>query len=95
MMKERNKDKRLWKLKKERKKIDVIDQNLLNFLNQRQRIVLKIGKIKKEMGKGIYDPRREKEVLERLKRKNKGPLKEKDIEKIFSMIMKVCRKSEI
>ena len=41
------------------------------------------------MGKKIYDPGREKEVLERLKRKNKGPLKEEDLKKIFTTIMKV------
>ena len=57
------------KLKKKRKEIDLIDQKLLTLLNQRLRIALEIGKIKKEMGKKIYDPEREKEVLERLKSK--------------------------
>ena len=83
------------KLKTKRKEIDLIDQKLLTLLNQRLRIVLEIGKIKKEMGKKIYDPEREKEVLEKLKRKNKGPLKEEDLKKIFTTIMKVCRKSQI
>jgi chorismate mutase/prephenate dehydratase len=82
-------------LKEKRKEIDLIDQKLLTLLNQRLRIVLEIGKIKKEMGKKIYDPVREKEVLERLKRKNKGLLKEEDLKKIFTTIMKVCRKSQI
>jgi 3-deoxy-7-phosphoheptulonate synthase/chorismate mutase len=58
-------------------------------------MALEIGKIKKEMGKKIYDPRREKEILDRLKRKNKGPLKEEDFKKIFTTIMKVCRRSQI
>ena len=83
------------KLKQKRNEIDLIDQKLLTLLNQRLRIVLEIGKIKKEMGKKIYDPKREKEVLERLKRKNKGPLKEKDLKKIFTAIMKVGRQSQI
>jgi chorismate mutase-like protein len=83
------------KLKTKRKEIDLIDQKLLILLNQRLRIALEIGKIKKEMGKNIYDPKREKEVLERLKRKNKGLLKEEDLKKIFTTIMKVCRKSQI
>jgi chorismate mutase/prephenate dehydratase len=82
-------------LKEKRKEIDLIDQKLLTLLNQRLRIALEIGKIKKEMGKKIYDPVREKEVLERLKRKNKGFLKEEDLKKIFTTIMKVCRKSQI
>jgi chorismate mutase len=58
-------------------------------------MALEIGKIKKEMEKKIYDPRREKEILDRLKRKNKGPLKEEDLKKIFTTIMKVCRRSQI
>jgi chorismate mutase len=82
-------------LKEKRKEIDLIDQKLLILLNQRLRIALEIGKIKKEMGKKIYDPVREKEVLERLKRKNKGLLKEKDLKKIITTIMKVCGKSQI
>jgi chorismate mutase/prephenate dehydratase len=83
------------KLKTKRKVLDLIDQKLLTLLNQRLCIAPEIGKIKKEMGKKIYDPKREKEVLERLKRKNKGLLKEEDLKKIFTTIMKVCRKSQI
>jgi chorismate mutase/prephenate dehydratase len=82
------------KLKKKRKQIDLIDQKLSTLLNQRLRIAQMIGKIKKEMGKKIYDPGRESDVLERLKRRNKGPLKEEDLEKIFKTIMTVCRKSQ-
>jgi len=83
------------KLKKKRKEINLLDLKLLTLLNQRLRMALEIGKIKKEIGKKIDDPKREKEVLKRLKRKNKGLLKEKDLKKIFTTIMKVCRKSQI
>ena len=83
------------KVKQKRKKINLLDQKLLSLLNHRLGIALEIGKIKKEMGKKIYDPVREKEVLERMKRKNKGLLKEEDLKKIFTAIMKVCRKSQI
>ena len=86
------------RLKENRMKIDLIDQKLLGLLNQRLRIALGGGKIKKEMGKNIYDPKREKEVLERLRMRlrsrNKGPFKEKDLEKIFVTIIKVCRQSQ-
>ena len=83
------------KLKEKRKKIDLIDQKLLSLLNQRLRVALEIGKIKKLMGTKIYDPKREKEVLEklrlRLRSRDKGLLKEKDLEKIFRTIIRVCR----
>ncbi len=82
------------KLGKKRKEIDLIDQKLLSLLNQRLSIAVEIGKIKQEMREKVYDPVREQEILEMLKRKNKGPLKEEDLKKIFRMIMKVCRKSQ-
>ncbi len=83
------------KLIKRRKELDLINQELLTLLNQRLRITLEIGKFKKEMGKKIYDAEREKEILDRLKRKNRGPLKEEDLKKIFMTIIKVCRQSQI
>jgi len=83
------------KLIKRRKELDLIDQKLLTLLNQRLRVSLEIGKDKREMGKKIYDTEREKEILDRLKRKNRGPLKEGDLRKIFATIMKVCRQSQI
>jgi chorismate mutase/prephenate dehydratase len=82
------------KLKDKRKKIDLIDRRLLKLLNQRLHVALEIGKIKREIGEKVYDPKREKEVLRRLKIKNRGPLKEKDLEKVFRTIMKVCRRSQ-
>jgi len=83
------------KLIKKRKELDLINQKLLTLLNQRLRIALEVGKVKREMGKKIYDKEREKEILDRLTQKNRGPLKEKDLRKIFTMIMKVCRQSQI
>jgi len=85
----------LQELKRKRKEIDRIDQKLLILLNQRLRIAQEIGKIKKETGKKIYDPKREKEILEKLKIKNKGPMKEEDLKKVFNIIIKVCRKFQI
>ncbi len=83
------------KLIKRRKELDRINQKLLTLLNRRLRITLEIGKVKKEMGKKIHDPEREREILDRLKRKNKGPLKKEDLRRIFMTIMKVCRQSQI
>jgi chorismate mutase/prephenate dehydratase len=86
--------KKIAELKGKRKEIDLIDRKLLDLLNQRLCIAMEIGRIKNEMGEKIYDPSREKEVLERLTTRNKGPLKEKDLKKIFNTIMSMCRKSE-
>jgi len=82
------------KLEEKRRRIDLFDQNLLTLLNQRLRVALEIGKIKKGIGREIYAPGREKKVLEKLKLRNRGPLKEQDLIKIFRTIMKVCRQSQ-
>jgi len=82
------------RLKNNREALDFLDRKLLTLLNQRLRITLRIGEIKKRIGKRIYDPEREKEILERLQRKNKGPLNEEDLKKIFTTIIKVCRRSQ-
>lgn len=83
------------KLIRRRKELDLINQKLLTLLNQRLRITLEIGEVKKEMGKKIYDAEREREILDGLNRRNRGPLKEVDLKKIFMTIMKVCRQSQI
>jgi len=70
-----------------RKKIDTIDKQLLELLNERSDSVHKIGDIKKEDGLPIYAPEREKELLESLKEKNKGPLPHKSVTAIFREIM--------
>ena len=84
----------LQKLRNKRREIDLIDRRLLSLLNQRLRIAVEIGIDKKEMGTKIYDPEREKEVLERLGPRNRGPLKEEDLKKLFATIIKVCRRSQ-
>jgi chorismate mutase len=82
------------RLRSRRRKIDLIDRKLLSLLNQRLHIALEIGKIKKQMGTKIYDLKREKEILERLSLRNRGPLTEDDLKKIFVTIIKVCRQSQ-
>jgi chorismate mutase/prephenate dehydratase len=82
-------------LKQSRKQLDLLDQKLLTLLNRRIRICLDIGKIKKEIGKKTYDAQREREILDGLKRKNRGPLRERDLKEIYSAILRVSRKSQV
>jgi chorismate mutase/prephenate dehydratase len=79
-------------LKKKRREIDRVDQSLLNFLNQRIRLVSEAITIKKTTGEKIRIPKREQQILERLKLKNEGPLKEEELKKIFRAILGMCRR---
>lgn len=79
------------KLKETRDEIDKIDEQILKLLNQRVELVKKIFEIKKEKKKPLFDPSREKRIIEKLIEKNKGPLKAEDIKIIMETIFKIYR----
>lgn len=79
------------KISAKRKQIDKIDEKLLAFINRRAEISLDIRELKKKEGMDIYDAAREDEVVAQLCAKNKGPLKDKDIDGLFKTIMKINR----
>ncbi|HLB25957.1 MAG TPA: prephenate dehydratase [Nitrospirota bacterium] len=56
-----------------RKRIDGIDDRLLDLLNQRAKLVIDIGKIKKKDNAELHVPQREKQIIERLASQNSGP----------------------
>ncbi|MBN1586596.1 MAG: prephenate dehydratase [Candidatus Omnitrophica bacterium] len=70
-----------------RKKIDLIDSQLLKLLNERAGCTQEIGAIKNRAGKRAYVPERESEVYRRLLEMNKGPLNKKAIIAIYREIM--------
>lgn len=70
-----------------RKNIDAIDKQVVSWLNKRAEISRKIGKEKLKHKKGIYAPDREKEVLDRIKTLNKGPMSYEAFEAIYREIM--------
>ena len=51
------------------------------------RIVIEIGKLKNQTGKPIYAPDREKQVLEKVIKTNKGPLSDKCLTAIWRELM--------
>jgi len=78
--------------------IDALDNEMLELLNKRMRVVERVGEIKKETGGAIYRPEREKAIIERLYRLNeeqKGLLNKSAIEAIFLEIFAVARNLEL
>ncbi|MGX7191608.1 chorismate mutase [Enterococcus lactis] len=57
-----------------RQKIDTIDRELVALLEKRMDAVTKIGQVKKEGNKAVYDEKREQQVLDKVAKllKNKG-----------------------
>ena len=74
-------------VEKWRGEIDALDQKILKLLNDRARATQNIGKIKLKEGQGVYSPEREKQVLDRLKSLNDGPITPEAIEAIYREIM--------
>ena len=74
-------------LEKLRKKIDRVDEEILNLLNERAELTLEIGKIKSRKKRQIYAADREKKVYENVTKKNKGPLNNEALKSIYREIM--------
>ena len=79
-------------LKRIREKIDELDTELLNLINQRASLAIEAGETKKK--EVIYKPEREADILRKLKKTNSGPLNEQQISNIFKEIISSCRAQE-
>ena len=65
-------------LDKLRSKIDTLDEQIIQLLNQRIGVALEIGEAKREIDEDIYVPAREKEVFQRIEELNSGPFSSND-----------------
>lgn len=74
-----------------RKKIDVIDQELVKLLNQRGIAARAIGRLKQQTNLPIYEPQREETILQNISKANAGPLPTPDLHFIFQNIIAVMR----
>ena len=80
-----------------RENIDNIDNQLLELLNERMKIVKKVGEIKHTSGGAIYRPEREKAIIDRLSKinNNKSLLNKSAIEALFLEIFAISRNLEL
>ncbi len=74
-----------------RVKIDIIDEKILDLINERGQIALEVSKQKQKNSLNIYDPAREKEIEDKLRLKNPGPLSNDYVLSIFKEIVTGCR----
>jgi len=81
-----------------RQKIDELDYQIHDLINDRARISLEISAVKiKHSGPDVtfYRPEREKVIIDAVKAYNRGPLDENAIAYIFEVIIAECRKLQI
>ncbi|PTJ98417.1 bifunctional 3-deoxy-7-phosphoheptulonate synthase/chorismate mutase [Mammaliicoccus sciuri] len=71
-----------------RKRIEGINDEILALLQERGTLAKKIGEEKRKQGTQVYDPQREKEMLNHLIDNNQGPYNDNTIKQLFKEIFK-------
>lgn len=77
-----------------RRRIDQIDDQLMKLLNSRSACAVEIGRIKRHIGMAVYQPEREKWILERAERNNPGPLDSGAVRRVFERVIDESRRLE-
>jgi chorismate mutase/prephenate dehydratase len=79
-------------LEKVRAQIDSIDERIHGLINDRARLAQQVGISKTREGKTVdfYRPEREAQVLRMAQERNKGPLRDEEILRLFREIMSAC-----
>jgi chorismate mutase len=78
-------------IKAHRDAIDQIDEQLVKLLNERASEALAIRALKPQAHLGLFDPKREEEIFERLTSYNHGPLYSDNLREIYEAILKVSK----
>ncbi len=75
-----------------RKQIDSVDERIQSLLNERAGLAKKVGLSKNAEGKTVdfYRPEREAQVLRSVLERNKGPLRNEEVVRLFREIMSAC-----
>ena len=74
-----------------RSKIDEMDEQIVELINKRAEAAKAIGDLKRKAGMPVYEPQRETEVFEHVKRINPGPLTGEQIVDVYMRIIDVMR----
>ncbi len=75
-----------------RKKIDHLDRQLVELINERAKCAQEIGRLKRNTQMPIYEPDRERTIFENVHRINQGPLPDRELTRIFERLIDVMRK---
>lgn len=74
-----------------RAELDHINDDLLELLNRRARVVLEVAETKRRLGLSMHAPAREEEMLTTLAERNTGPLSQESVREVFTTIIRACR----
>ena len=74
-----------------RRKIDELDVEIVRLVSQRAEAARAIGELKQVADLPVYEPNREQEVFDRVRRANPGPLADKELLHVYERIIDVMR----
>jgi chorismate mutase len=74
-----------------RGEIDEIDCRMVELLNTRARLALKIRELKPQVNLALFDPKREEEIFDRLASCNEGPLFADNLREIYEAVLHVMK----
>ena len=74
-----------------RSRIDVLDRQLVELLNERARAAQMVGHLKAATSLPVYEPNREKIVYANVRAANTGPLPDNELQHIYERIIDVMR----
>ena len=77
-----------------RNRMDELDARLVGLLNERASCAREIGRLKDTVGLKVYQPQREREVLDHVRSENAGPLDADAITRLFERIIDEARRLE-
>ena len=78
-----------------RRDIDRVDEVIVRLLNERARVACEIGRLKKVDGVPVYQPEREKEVIDHVRSiAVEGPLGPEAVVRLFERIIDEARRLE-
>ena len=77
-----------------RAKIDALDRRLVELLCERAECAIAVGRIKNANNMDVFDPERERQIIENILRENKGPLDDDALRRIFERVIDECRQIE-
>ncbi len=77
-----------------RERIDAIDDELLRLFNERAKLALEIGRVKKSQGLPIHIPSREEQIITRVQQDNPGPLSPSSIARLYQQLIHESRTLE-
>ena len=81
-------------LSKLRDQIDQAEQDLVKALVKRYDLVMEVGRLKREKGQAVFDPKREEQVLDKVTNLAQRPEYEAALRAVYQEIMDQAKRLE-